>query len=203
MSSPISFIRAIVVLVTLLAFSNAQHVANSKCAKGVHLVVTSGYGGSPTGYGGILSELVADILKKIPHSTAVSVPFDKGNTADYRGSISGASTTMKKYVEQYVQSCPYGRVILLGYSSVSGSSLESSCFARDAVSLRGRGSHDVVLTGLEGSDGCYEHSLWHIYERLDANKGTSTLFPEEQYVYKLALNDVLLTHYSHRNRSLW
>jgi len=84
--------------------------------------VTSGYGGSEDGYGGILKGLVADILEKIPHSTAVSVPFDKGDTSAYRKSISGASTTMKKYVEQYVESCPYGRVILLGYSSVSSAS---------------------------------------------------------------------------------
>lgn len=112
----ISILLAICSVLTPIA---GQKVKNSACAKGVHLIVTSGNGGAADGYGSILAGLVQDVLDNIPGSTAVSVPFDKGVTSAYRESIAGASTTGKKYLEQYVKSCPYGRVVMLGYSSVS------------------------------------------------------------------------------------
>lgn len=106
----------------------AQATLKDQCVqKGVHVIVTSGYGSSNVNGYGLLGTLKDKILKQIPGSTAVSVTYDKGDETKYLQAMDSGTESTKKYIRQYVKSCPKSKIVLLGYSAVSGFSPDPYC----------------------------------------------------------------------------
>lgn len=105
----------------LLPLTLAQSVLEKHCVhKGVHVIVTSGYGSSNVNGYGLLSTLKDKILKQIPGSTDASVTYDKGDETKYLQNMDSGTESTKRYIRQYVKSCPRSKIVLLGYSAVSG-----------------------------------------------------------------------------------
>lgn len=99
----------------LVGFAAAQDV---KCAEGVHIIAARG---SYEAQGiGILGEIVNKTLDRIPNSDAVALVYPASiNFPIYTVSEPQGVGNLTKDIQEYVDACPDGQLVLFGYSQVS------------------------------------------------------------------------------------
>ncbi|KAB8360876.1 hypothetical protein FH972_024610 [Carpinus fangiana] len=97
-----------------LALATAQ--SNITCQDGVHIIVARA-SGEPAGFG-ILGPVKDNILRQIPNSDAIAVPYPAklGGDITYPESEQEGVGNLTKLVTQYGDACSSSKMVLLGYS---------------------------------------------------------------------------------------
>ena len=103
----------------LLRQSHAQQP--DECAR-VHAIIARGQGGGDDL--NVMSTLSDLILQQIPGSTTVGLPYDHENVLSNeakRLTIHDGAVLMQEFIEEYIESCPEAKLVVVGYSMVCSS----------------------------------------------------------------------------------
>lgn len=123
-----------------------RQVPSKQCSHitgGVHVIATPGEGFAAPPYG-LIGSLTKKILKAIPGSTNVSVPYNHSNPNGLQQTQDGVclfplflsspqlmpsfqSVTLRQYIKDYHTYCPNTKIVLVGYSSGSIMTLNVLC----------------------------------------------------------------------------
>lgn len=95
--------------------THAQKVPPEQCATGVHAILIRGYG--PGDHLNVMVSIQNLILQLIPGSSSVALPYDHGED-DHRVAASSEALMMQQYIREYVVSCPWSKIFVMGYSLV-------------------------------------------------------------------------------------
>lgn len=104
----------------MLIQTHAQSVSEDKCATGVHAIIARGQGGGDDL--NVMSTLSDLILKQIPGSTTLGLPYDHGNVLtnlDKLYTVHDGTLLMQQFVQEYSESCPQTKIVVVGYSMVT------------------------------------------------------------------------------------
>lgn len=85
-----------------------------KCVKGVY-IISARETNAPPGEG--LNKAVSTAIKKRIQNS-VSVALDYPASLSYFESVAAGGRNLTRLIEGYVNACPNGRIVLLGYSQV-------------------------------------------------------------------------------------
>lgn len=115
----VKIVWALLTVTLVLTQTYAQTVSEDECATGVHAIIARGEGGGDDL--NVLSTLSDLILKQIPGSTTLGLPYDHENvltnSAKLRTVHDGA-VLMQQFVQEYSESCPQTKIVVVGYSMV-------------------------------------------------------------------------------------
>jgi len=89
----------------------------------VHIIVARA-SGEPQGEG-IIGSLASTLKQQIPGATSEALVYPA--KIPYEGSISVGVTNMKAAIANYTQSCPTGKVVILGYSQGAAVLTDTLC----------------------------------------------------------------------------
>lgn len=106
-------------VISALIHTHAQSVSQRECATGVHAIIARGQGGGDDL--NVLSTLSDLILQQIPGSTTLGLPYDHGNVLTNeakRHTVYDGAVLMQEYIEEYAESCPQSKIVVVGYSMV-------------------------------------------------------------------------------------
>lgn len=103
----------------MLTYTYAQSVSEDECATGVHAIIARGQGGGDDL--NVMSTLSDLILKQIPGSTTLGLPYDHDNVlTDYAKlhTVHDGAVLIQQFVHEYSESCPQAKIVVVGYSMV-------------------------------------------------------------------------------------
>ncbi|KAJ5312287.1 hypothetical protein N7508_003117 [Penicillium antarcticum] len=87
-----------------------------ECAR-VHAIIARGQGGGDDL--NVMSTLSDLILQQIPDSTTVGLPYDHENVLSNeakRLTVHDGAVLMQEFIEEYLESCPDTKLVVIGYS---------------------------------------------------------------------------------------
>lgn len=94
-------------------FLNQGRDSSTACATGVHIIAARG-STEPPGEGP-LQAVSASIEQSVPGSNDIAVVYP-ATLIGYDSSEADGVTNMKQEIASYVQQCPTGKIVLLGFS---------------------------------------------------------------------------------------
>jgi len=97
----------------------------SKQTGGVHIIAIPGEGSTNPPYG-LLSSLAASLMKAIPGSSNISMPYNHSETNGIK-QTGDATVTLHTWIQQYHTACPKTKIVLIGYSSGAITELNTIC----------------------------------------------------------------------------
>lgn len=115
----VKIVWALSAVTFMLIQTNAQSVSEDECATSVHAIIARGQGrGDDLNVMSTLSDM---ILKQIPGSTTLGLPYDHQNVlTDYAKlhTVHDGAVLMQQFVQEYSESCPQTKIVVVGYSMV-------------------------------------------------------------------------------------
>ncbi|EKV05523.1 Acetylxylan esterase, putative [Penicillium digitatum PHI26] len=110
---------ALLAAISGLTATYAQSMPEDECATGVHAIIARGQGGGDDL--NVMSTLSDLILKQIPGSTTLGLPYDHENVlTDFAKlhTVHDGAVLMQQFVQEYSESCPQAKIVVVGYSMV-------------------------------------------------------------------------------------
>ena len=105
--------RLLLFLVPFVSFATAQ---SPNCSAPMHLIVARGSGADPgLGFMRVVAERIAEV---VPGTTIEALEYPASFAGYFDTSQPAGVREMTRVFTSYVDSCPEGRVALLGYSQV-------------------------------------------------------------------------------------
>ncbi|CAI7662759.1 unnamed protein product [Penicillium viridicatum] len=124
----VKIVWALSAVTLVLTQTYAQSVSEDKCATGVHAIIARGQGGGDDL--NVMSTLSDLILKQIPGSTTLGLPYDHGNVlTDYAKlhAVHDGAVLMQQFMQEYSESCPQTKIVVVGYSMGAVLMMDSLC----------------------------------------------------------------------------
>ncbi|KAJ5178085.1 uncharacterized protein N7500_000784 [Penicillium coprophilum] len=124
----VKIIWALLAITLMLTQTHAQSVSEDDCATGVHAIITRGQGGGDDL--NVLITLSDLILKQIPGSTTIGLPYDHENVLNDTAkmhTVHDGAVLMQQFVQEYVESCPSTKIVVVGYSMGAVLMMDSLC----------------------------------------------------------------------------
>ncbi|OQE44782.1 hypothetical protein PENCOP_c002G05388 [Penicillium coprophilum] len=124
----VKIIWALLALTLILTQTHAQSVSEDDCATGVHAIIARGQGGGDDL--NVLITLSDLILKQIPGSTTIGLPYDHENVLNDTAkmhTVHDGAVLMQQFVQEYVESCPSTKIVVVGYSMGAVLMMDSLC----------------------------------------------------------------------------
>ncbi|CAI7594057.1 unnamed protein product [Penicillium glandicola] len=124
----VKIIWTLLAVILVLIQTHAQSVSEDECATGVHAIIARGQGGGDDL--NVLSTLSDLILKQIPGSTTLGLPYDHGNVLtdwDKLHTVHDGAVLMQQFVQEYSESCPQTKIVVVGYSMGAVLMMDSLC----------------------------------------------------------------------------
>lgn len=115
----VKIVWALSAVTLTLIQTNAQSVSKDECATSVHAIIARGQGGGDDL--NVMSTLSDLILKQIAGSTTLGLPYDHQNVLtdyDKLHTVHDGAVLMQQFVQEYSESCPQTKIVLVGYSMV-------------------------------------------------------------------------------------
>ncbi|KAK4861105.1 hypothetical protein LT330_004021 [Penicillium expansum] len=119
---------ALLALILRLTETHAQSVSKDECATSVHAIIARGQGGGDDL--NVMSTLSDLILEQIPGSTTLGLPYDHENVlTDYAKmhTVHDGAVLMQQFVQEYSESCPQTKIVVVGYSMGAVLMMDSLC----------------------------------------------------------------------------
>ncbi|CZR56455.1 uncharacterized protein PAC_06343 [Phialocephala subalpina] len=89
------------------------YLQSTTCASGVHIIVTRA--SNEHAGQGIIGSVATSVINQIPGSDSVAVDYP-ASLYNYQSLESQGVTAKAHLIENYVQICPQGKIVLIGYS---------------------------------------------------------------------------------------
>ncbi|KGO77523.1 Cutinase [Penicillium italicum] len=119
---------ALLAVILRLTVTHAQSVSEDECATGVHAIIARGQGGGDDL--NVMSTLSDLILKQIPGSTTLGLPYDHDNVLTDNAkqhTVHDGAVLMQQFVLEYSESCPQTKIVVVGYSMGAVLMMDSLC----------------------------------------------------------------------------
>ncbi|QQK40345.1 Cutinase [Penicillium digitatum] len=119
---------ALLAAISGLTATYAQSMPEDECATGVHAIIARGQGGGDDL--NVMSTLSDLILKQIPGSTTLGLPYDHENVlTDFAKlhTVHDGAVLMQQFVQEYSESCPQAKIVVVGYSMGAVLMMDSLC----------------------------------------------------------------------------
>ncbi|KAF7527121.1 hypothetical protein PCG10_003322 [Penicillium crustosum] len=124
----VKIVWALSTVIFMLTQTYAQSVSEDECATSVHAIIARGQGGGDDL--NVMSTLSDLILKQIPGSTTLGLPYDHQNVlTDYAKlhTVHDGAVLMQQFVQEYSESCPQTKIVVVGYSMGAVLMMDSLC----------------------------------------------------------------------------
>ncbi|KAJ6139399.1 hypothetical protein N7471_005885 [Penicillium samsonianum] len=124
----VKIVWALLTATLVLTQTHAQTVSKDECATGVHAIIARGEGGGDDL--NVLSTLSDLILKQIPGSTTLGLPYDHENVLTNSAklhTVHDGAVLMQQFVQEYSESCPQTKIVVVGYSMGAVLMMDSLC----------------------------------------------------------------------------
>ncbi|OQE07188.1 hypothetical protein PENVUL_c014G06394 [Penicillium vulpinum] len=161
-------------LILMLIQTHAQSVSEDECATGVHAIIARGQGGGDDL--NVLVTLSDLILQQIPGSTTLGLPYDHVNVstdiAKLRTVHDGA-VLMQQYVQEYSESCPQTKIVVVGYSMGAVLMMDSICGTSEIgfvfVSPIAPFYNSIIIAAIAYGDITYVPGMpWNVLPRMNS-----------------------------------
>ncbi|CAI7573371.1 unnamed protein product [Penicillium crustosum] len=146
----------------------AQSVSEDECATSVHAIIARGQGGGDDL--NVMSTLSDLILKQIPGSTTLGLIYDHQNVlTDYAKlhTVHDGAVLMQQFVQEYSESCPQTKIVVVGYSMGAVLMMDSLCGTSEVgfffVAPLARSYHSTIIAAIAYGDETYIPGMpWNV-----------------------------------------
>ncbi|KAJ5497004.1 hypothetical protein N7463_008991 [Penicillium fimorum] len=158
----VKIIWALLAATLMLTQTHAQSVSENECAMGVHAIIARGQGGGDDL--NVLSTLSDLILKQIPGSTTIGLPYDHKNVLNDTAklhTVQDGAVLMQQYVQEYVKSCPQTMIMgaVLMMDSLCGTSEIGFFFVAPLAQFY----NSIIITAIAYGDITYVPGMpWNV-----------------------------------------
>ncbi|KAJ5400036.1 hypothetical protein N7465_010525 [Penicillium sp. CMV-2018d] len=198
----VKIVWALSAVTLMLTETYAQSVSEDECATGVHAIIARGQGGGDDL--NVMSTLSDLILREIPGSTTLGLPYDHGNIlTDYAKlhAVHDGAVLMQQFVQEYSESCPQTKIVVVGYSMGAVLMMDSLCGTSEVgfffVAPLARSYNSTIITAIAYGDETYIPGMpWNV-GNCALGIGVSTTNPQIQVSnYNLKRMDQLLPRFN-------